>query len=109
MVSVSQSQTATSVGVEEAIKHINYKANDKHTVTGWVSRHNEVEYNFRTYYKTFKYLSDRSKIYTYIENYLKDNNIPHTFEIQYEQCYIYNKKEQKQVKEKKLLFTINIA
>ena len=65
--------------------------------------------NNRTYYKTFKYLSDRSKIYTYIENYLKDNNIPHTFEIQYEQCYIYNKKEDKQVKEKKLLFTIKIT
>jgi hypothetical protein len=95
------------VSVEEAIKHINNKANEKHTITGWVSRHNEVEYNFRTYYKTFKYLSDRSKIYTYIEKYLKDNNIPHSFEIQYEQCYV--KKDGKQVREKKLLFTINIA
>jgi len=97
------------VSVEEAVKHINYKATDKRNVTSCVSCHNEVEYNFITYYKTFKYLSDRSKIYTYIENYLKDNNIPHTFEIQYEQCYIYNKKEDKQVKEKKLLFTIKIT
>jgi len=97
------------VSVEEAIKHINYKANEKRTVTNYVGVYNQVEYNNRTYYKTFKYLSDRSKIYTYIENYLKDNNIPHTFEIQYEQCYIYNKKEDKQVKEKKLLFTIKIT
>ena len=97
------------VSVEEAIKHINYKANHKTTTTAWNSAVDEVEYNFRTYYKTFSYLSDRSQIYTYIENYLKDNNIPHTIEIKYAECYVFNKKEKKQVREKKLLFTIKIA
>ena len=96
------------VSVEEAIKHINYKANEKRTITSYVSRENQVEYNNRTYYKTFKYLSDRSQIYTYIESYLKDNNIPHSFEIKYENCCIY-KKKQEVFEERKLLFTINIV
>ena len=97
------------VSLEEAVKQINYKANDKHTTTGWNSRGNDVEYNSRTYYKSFTYLSDRSQIYTYIENYLKDNNIPHTIQIRYDDCYVFDKKQKKQVREKKLLYTITIA
>lgn len=103
------------VSIEEAVKQINYKANDDNrTITSWNSRGNEVEYSygtssFRTYYKSFTYLSDRSQIYTYIEGYLRIHHIPHTIQIRYDDCWIYNKKEKKQVREKKLLYTITIA
>jgi hypothetical protein len=97
------------VPVEHAVKHINNKANDKRTTTSWNSRGDEVEYDSRTYYKSFTYLSDRSQIYTYIESYLKIHDIPHTIQIRYDDCYVFDKKQKKQVREKKLLFTINIV
>jgi len=96
------------VSIQNAIEHINYKANHKLTTTSWNSRGDEVEYNSRTYYKSFTYLSDRSQIYTYIENYLKDNNIPHIIQIRYDDCYVFDKKQKKQVRDKKLLYTIRI-
>jgi len=96
------------VSIQDAVKYINSIANDKRTTTSWNSRGDEVEYNSRTYYKSFTYLSDRSQIYTYIENYLKDNNIPHIIQIRYDDCYVFDKKQKKQVRDKKLLYTIRI-
>jgi hypothetical protein len=96
------------VSVEEAVKHINYMATKKNWCkTRYNIARDEVIYEGKKYYKTLSYLSDRSEVYTYIENYLKHNNIPHSIEIVYNNYYI--SKEGKQVYDKKLLFTIKIT
>lgn len=96
------------VSVEDAVKHINYMATKKNWCkTRYNIASNEVMYEGERYYKTFSYLSDRSQIYTYIENYLKGNSIPYTIEIEYNNYYI--SKQGKVVYDKKLLFTIKIT
>lgn len=94
--------------IEGAIKHINYTATRKSWCkTKYNIASDEVIYQGRSYYKSFSYLSDRSEVYHYIQDYLEKNNIPYTIEEKYNNYYI--SKQGKVIWDKKQMYTIKIA
>jgi hypothetical protein len=86
------------------LKFVNYIANKGKPVYNMTD--DMVEYNGRYYFKTFSYLSDRSKAYNDIISYLDHHNVPYKIEVNYSKYYI---SKGKIVWDKKLMFTIKIA